>query len=143
MNEIEEEQRRIGMRPQSGEDWPGHWEVQQHHGHKLVVDTRGSIPRPVVPESLTKNVFNSIHNLAHLGVKATKKAISYSYVWPNMAKDITNWVGSCTACQAAKIHHHNKVPFKEFSKPLGKFQNIHVDIVGHLPRSKGCSYIPF
>ena len=141
LKEIEAEQRRIGMHPQSGKDWPGHWEIQQHHGHELVVDTRGSIPRPVVPDSLTKNVFNSIHDLAHLGVKATKKAISYSYVWPNMAKDVTNWVGSCSACQAAKIHHHNKVPFQPFSKPLGKFQNIHVDIVGPLPTSKGCSYI--
>ena len=138
---IEEEQVKIGMRPQPGVEWPEHWKVQQHQGHDLTVDIRGHIPRPVIPDSLRKMVFDSVHNIAHLGVKATRKAIAYSYVWPQLTKDVARWVGSCHKCQISKVQKHNKTAFEDFSKPSGKFQQIHVDIVGPLPTSNGFSYL--
>lgn len=68
--------------------------------------------RPLVPKAFRKSVFDSIHNLAHTGTRATKKLISEKFVWPSMNKDITIWSKQCLACQKSKIHRHNSAPFE-------------------------------
>ena len=138
---IEEEQKKINMRPTNDEKWPDHWDIQKHYGHTLAVDTRAQRPRPVIPESITKTVFSQIHNVAHAGVKATKRAISSSFVWPNMSADIADWVRQCQDCQSSKIQKHHKAPLNQLPHPTGKFQAIHVDIVGPLPVNDGFSYL--
>ena len=139
---IERAQEEANMRPDSTNDqWPDHWKVQLHHGCRLTVDTRGPVPRPVIPESIQKAIFDSFHNMAHLGVKATRKAISQSYVWPNLSKDVGRWVNACSNCQKSKITRHNSTYYQSFAKPSGKFQVVHVDIVGPLPSCQEFSYI--
>ena len=138
---ISKEQEKIHMRPTENVHWPSHWAVQKHMGYNITVDTRGKTPRPVIPESLQRKVFDTIHSLGHLGVKATQKTISSSYVWPNMSKDIAAWISTCMPCQKAKIMRHNHSPFQKLPSSSGKFQDVHVDIVGPLPISSGYSYI--
>ena len=138
---IAQEQEKVKMRPMNLEDWPPHWDVQKHFGHELTVDTRSGTPRPVIPESLCKTVFDKIHGTSHMGVKATRKAISASFVWPNMAKQITQYIRQCHECQASKITKHTSMPYKQFDSPAQKFEYIHVDIVGPLPKCNGYSYL--
>ena len=138
---ISTEQERINMRPSNTEKWPDHWKIQKHHGFTLAVDTRAITPRPIVPPSLTKAVFDEIHNMAHLGVKATRKLIGASYVWQTMTKDIQKWVKQCIACQSSKVSKHNKAPYQTFPEPSGKFQHIHIDIVGPLPTNQNYTYL--
>ena len=138
---IAEEQENIGMRPSDDANWPQHWQVEDHFGYKLTVDTRSTYSRPVVPDKITKDIFHHVHDLAHTGVKATKKSIASSYIWPNMAKQITEWVKECHVCQATKIHKHNKTPLASFPAPSGKFQDLHVDIVGPFPPSNEHTYL--
>ena len=138
---ISEEQERIEMRPHKNVTWPEHWEVQNHYNLDLTVDTRSHTPRPVVPESLVKHVFDTIHNTSHNGVKATKRQIAACYVWPNMARQIKEWVAQCQSCQKAKVTKHNITPYQSFDHPTSKFEIVHVDIVGPLPQNDGHSYL--
>ena len=138
---ISKEQERVNMRPHKDEPWPVHWEVQKHYDIELTVDVRSGTPRPVVPDSLAKHVFQSIHNTSHNGVKATKKQISLSYVWPNMSKQIKEWIAQCQSCQRAKITKHNKAPYQAFDCPTAKFDIVHIDIVGPFPENEGYSYV--
>ena len=48
-----------------------------------------------------------------------------------MFKDIKRWVRECHGCQKAKIQRHTKSPIGSFP-PAGRFEAIHVDIVGPL-----------
>ena len=140
LRQIAEEQRKCGMRPDTGESWPDHWKLHNHGETSIVVDIRAEMPRPVVPEKLQRKVFSAIHDLGHLGIKATRKAISDSFVWHTMSKDIANWVSECQGCQASKVFRHNKSELQRFPNSSGKF-HIHIDIVGPLPQSNGFSYI--
>ncbi|GBN24462.1 Retrovirus-related Pol polyprotein from transposon opus [Araneus ventricosus] len=69
---------------------------------KLYCDIRNDIVRPYVPASFRKTVFQSLHNLSHPGISATKRLIGQRFVWPSMQKDISNWTRSRLDCQRSK-----------------------------------------
>ena len=64
-------------------------------GTTLLCDVSTDKTRPIVPESLRRQVFDSIHSLSHPGVRASIKLIADRYTWSGMKKDIRNWVQSC------------------------------------------------
>ena len=97
--------------------------------------------RPFVPLKFRREVFDSLHSLSHPGVRATKHLVSSRYIWPGMNKDIISWCRSCIACQRAKINRHTFTPLGHFQSPDERFANVHVDLVGPLPSSKGSSYL--
>ena len=103
----------------------------------LLCDVSQHIPRPIVPKSLRRLVFDTVHNLAHPGVKPTQRLITERFVWHGINKNIASWVKSCSACQLAKIHRHTIAPLEQFTLPKSRFDCIHVDIVGPLPQSHG------
>lgn len=107
----------------------------------LLCDVSQHTPRPIVPESLRRLVFDTVHNLAHPGVKPTQQLITQRFVWHGINKNIASWVRSCPACQLAKIHRHTIAPLEQFALPKSRFDCIHVDIVGPLPQSRGHSYL--
>lgn len=57
-----------------------------------------------------------------------------------MNKDISYRAKTCLACQRAKIHRHVKNIPEHIPIPDGRFQHIHLDIVGPLPRSRNFLY---
>ncbi|BHF76604.1 hypothetical protein SprV_0501970300 [Sparganum proliferum] len=97
--------------------------------------------RPFVPQSLRRKVFSSQHNLSHPGSRATDKLVSDRFFWPAMHKDLKAWTRACIPCQRSKIQRHNKAPIGTFPGPGARFSHIHLDIVGPLPLSNGCSYL--
>ena len=58
-----------------------------------------------------------------------------------MKKDVKEWAKCCDTCQKGKIYRHNKSPLGHFNILSGRFENIHVDIVGPLIASNGYRYI--
>nr|VZI14623.1 unnamed protein product [Spirometra erinaceieuropaei] len=58
-----------------------------------------------------------------------------------MHKDLKAWTRACIACQRSKIQRHNKAPIGTFPGPGARFSHVHLDIVGPLPLSNGCSYL--
>ncbi|XP_071577162.1 uncharacterized protein [Temnothorax nylanderi] len=62
--------------------------------------------RPYIPKSLRRRIFDVVHNCSHPSGRATKKHIQKRFVWPSMAKDVTDWARTCLACQRSKISRH-------------------------------------
>ncbi|BHF67819.1 hypothetical protein SprV_0301084800 [Sparganum proliferum] len=58
-----------------------------------------------------------------------------------MHKDLKAWTRACIPCQRSKIQRHKKAPIGTFPTPDARFSHIHLDIVGPLPLSNGCSYL--
>nr|VZI26838.1 unnamed protein product [Spirometra erinaceieuropaei] len=107
----------------------------------ILCDVSTPSHRPFVPLSLRRKVFSSLHNLSHPGSRGTDKLVSDHFVWPGMHKGLKAWTRACIACQWSKIQRHNKAPTDTFPGPGSMFSHVHLDIVGTLPLSNGCSYL--
>ena len=79
-------------------------------GVRLLCDTSTGHPRPIVPVSLRRQVFDLMHCLSHPSVRTTRKLIATRFVWKGLQKQIGIWAKQCIACQASKI-------FKSTSRP--------------------------
>ncbi|KMQ86204.1 pol polyprotein [Lasius niger] len=106
----------------------------------IYCDTETPTTRPYVPKPLRKQVFHSLHGLAHPGTKASARLVAERYVWPQIRKDCITWAKTCTQCQRSKVTRHNMAPLGKFKNPTARFQHIHMDIVGPLPPSEGFKY---
>ncbi|XP_015434215.1 PREDICTED: uncharacterized protein LOC107190013 [Dufourea novaeangliae] len=96
--------------------------------------------RPYIPASLRERVFHTFHDPAHSSGKITDRMIHQRYVWPDMHRDIASWCKNCAACQQSKVSRHVRQTPEHFVAPDGRFDQVHIDIVGPLPSSQGCSY---
>lgn len=97
-------------------------------------------PRPFITKPFRKQIYESLHNLSHPGVKATVRLVSQRYVWPGIRKDCRQWAKQCQECQRSKVVRHTAAPLAAFQTPSGRFQHIHCDIIGPLPLSSGNRY---
>lgn len=107
----------------------------------ILCDFSTGQPRPIVPPSFRRQVFDSLHNVAHPGIRASQRLISQRFVWPSMNRDIRQWSRNCHACQKAKIHKHIRSPIGTFATPDARFAHVHIDLVGPLPPSRGYNYL--
>jgi hypothetical protein len=105
-------------------------------GHILCDVSRGLI-RPIVPERFRKDVFSSIHTIAHPGTRATHRLISARFCWKGMAADITAWCRVCQGCNHGKVTTQPAAPAQPIPIPHSRFTHVHVDLVGPLPVSSG------
>nr|VZI40915.1 unnamed protein product [Spirometra erinaceieuropaei] len=140
--EVAAEQHRVG--PPCDEDVSGLQlqELPLTTGNGTILcDVSTPFHRPFVPPSLRSKVFTFLHNLSHPGSRATDKLVSDRFVWPGMHKDLKAWTRACIAYQRSKIQRHNKAPIGTFPGPGARFSHVHLDIVGPLPLSNGCSYL--
>ena len=109
-------------------------------GIALLCDTSTGCPRPLVPASWRRQVFDLFHGLSHPSVRTTRKFITARFVWNGLQKQIGIWAKQCIACQASKIQTHIKGPLGKFSVPKRHFDHIHMDLVGPLPPSNGFTH---
>ena len=107
----------------------------------LVCDVSTGVPRPFIPAGFRRTVFDALHSLSHPGIRATQRLLTARYVWPSISKDVAQWTRSCQQCQLCKVQRHTVTPLSTFSTPDARFDLIHIDIVGPLPPSEGCSYL--
>lgn len=108
---------------------------------KIWCETSTGKNRPFVPEECRKEVFLKFHDLAHPGIRATRKLVSTRYFWPNINKDINHWTKTCISCQKSKVQRHTVSEQGRFDIPQGRFEHIHMDLVGPLNISNGFTYI--
>ena len=106
----------------------------------LTVNTNIRSFRPIVPESMCRQVFDIFHSLSHPGIRTTRSLIKERFVWPRMNSEINDWVTTCVPCQTAKVQRHNKGPSKTFLAPDDRFSHIHIDFIGPLNESHGYLY---
>ena len=100
----------------------------------------GARPRPYVPASFRRSVFDALHNLSHPGVRASARLVTARFVWPSVQRDCRAWARACIPCQRAKVTRHVHAPVGDFATPTARFEHVHLDIIGPLPVSMGFRY---
>lgn len=108
--------------------------------NNLYCDVTTKRIRPFITSKFRKGVIRLTHALAHPGVRSTIKLVTERYVWPDMKKEITDFVKSCHNCQKNKVQRHTKSSFETFSVPDQRFSHINIDLVGPLPPCQGFRY---
>jgi len=101
--------------------------------------------RIIIPSSLRARLLKSFHDAptsGHQGVDRTFEKLRRNYWWPNMKKDISNYVASCDVCCRNKIRRHKPygklIPLPTPTKP---WEVIGVDFIVSLPSSQDCTCI--
>jgi hypothetical protein len=107
----------------------------------LLGDASTGVFRPLVPIQHRETVFQSLHAIHHPGVQATRRLIAARFCWPQMAKAITQMARACLHCQRGKVHRRVHLQPAEILVPHRRFTNIHVDLIGPLPPSRGHTYL--
>ena len=110
-------------------------------GITLVCDVSTGTPRPYVPNSFRRAIFESLHSLSHPGIRATQRLVTSRFVWPGVRADVRRWARTCLQCQRSKIHRHTNAPQATFLTPETRFDRVHIDLVGPLPPSNGYQYL--
>src|SRR6266516_3720273 len=106
-----------------------------------------SVSQLVVPKVKRDLLLSQSHTAlaaSHLGIDKTMQRLSLYYFWPNIKKDVANYVGSCQACQRRfRISRADKVKIKPMPRSQIPFQDISMDLIGELdpPSSAGHKYI--
>lgn len=72
-------------------------------GVSIVCDMSGTVARPFIPQCLRRKIFDSVHGLAHPGIKSMVKMITQRYAWPSIKQDTKKWARECVPCQQAKV----------------------------------------
>lgn len=109
--------------------------ILPHSDKRVYCEVSTSSARPVLPVKFRKVAFHSIHDIAHPGVRSTRKMITQRFFWPGMNKDINQWSKACISCQRSKVSRHTQSNVSNFPVSA-RFEHIHTDIVGPLPTSR-------
>ena len=110
-------------------------------GALLLCDVSTGVPRPVVPASLRRRVFEAVHGLSHPGIRTTRHLLTAKFVWPRIAADAASWTRACIACQQSKTTRHTRAPLHDFHPVRRRFEHLHIDIVGPLPPSQTFTHL--
>src|SRR6266702_7403905 len=93
--------------------------------------------------NLKRGVISAFHNppyCRHPGIANTTALLKQNYWWPNLKKDVEEYVKGCTVCQANKINTHHQKPhlYPITMDPKAQpFEVVAMDFITKLPPSKG------
>ena len=107
----------------------------------ILCDTSTGVPLPYVPKQFRRKVIDSLHLLSHPSMRDTQHLVTTRFVRSGINADVRQWTRTCLQCQKSKVQRHTIISPGIFSTPDTRFDNIHIDIVGPLPPSKGYSYL--
>jgi hypothetical protein len=90
-----------------------------------------------VPEGAKRQVLEECHDGAtagHFGVDKTTAAVKETYCWPELQKDVDNYVRSCDVCQRTKTSTQRPAGMLQpIPIPNKKWQVISLDLIVSLP----------
>ncbi|XP_042899321.2 uncharacterized protein [Parasteatoda tepidariorum] len=131
-------------------------ELKQNKGNFILMDgliyhkdkiLNESVMQLVLPKCRQNKVLKLAHESVfggHMGVRKTKERIKYSFYWPNMRKDITEFVQTCEGCQLRKTEKiGDRAPITPVVRPELPFEIVNVDVIGPIdpPSSRGHKYV--
>ncbi len=85
----------------------------------------------LMPQHLIKEILSESHGhllAGHFGVNKTKQRILQSYYWPNMVKDITEYLQSCDKCQLTKVDKMQPELLSPLPQCTEPNQHVHADL---------------
>ena len=107
--------------------------------HMSVDHTLGEKKRLVVPTSRRQALIKIAHDgSGHFSVAKTRAVLNNKFTWPGMGTDIQTYILSCVKCKTFNKTSHKQAPW--YARPVNTepYQEIALDIIGPLPRSKKC-----
>ena len=108
---------------------------------KTLCEISQNVLHVILPLSFGRKASDMIHSLNNAGIKSTFYMIKQKFFWPNIYKDVKNWVNECNNCQRVKVKSHTQTPVARFPKPTQAFEELNIDLIGPLPLSRGHRYI--
>ena len=78
----------------------------------------------------------------HVGTDKVTWTLRQNFTWPRKYKQIKTYCQQCNSCQKTRREKEENVPMEEMPLHSKPFENVAVDIVGPLPRTReGYKYI--
>ena len=101
----------------------------------------------VIPQLYRFTIMANAHYHAmsgHLGVHKTRERILEQFYWPNIFKEVREFVASCQVCQLAARMPGRNVPMKTQPVLSETFTKVAMDIIGPMaPSDSGKKYRRF
>ena len=105
--------------------------------HMLLDHTLGERKRFVIPQPQRQALVEIAHDRSgHFSVAKTRAILNNRLTWPKMASDISTHILSCIKCKQYNKVAHKQAPFHTRPTITEPYQEIALDIIGPLPRSK-------
>jgi hypothetical protein len=74
--------------------------------------------------------------MGHFGVKKTDDVLATHLFWPKMRRGVEHYMSRCTTCNKAKSRLNPHVIYMPFPIPSVPWENISMDFILGLPRTK-------
>ncbi|GFV20053.1 integrase catalytic domain-containing protein [Trichonephila clavipes] len=81
---------------------------------EIMWDLSTAQPDPTSQKQHRQDVFSTMHNLSHPGIRRSVHLMKQRFVWPSISSDVAKWARHCLACQKSKIHRHTRSPLSSF-----------------------------
>lgn len=105
----------------------------------LIQDNKGD-KKIYIPENWRLEIIRAYHDeetAAHAGFFKTYNRIKKLFYWPNQKADISEHIRKCAVCLGIKpTNKRQETPIPPKACPNQAFQQISIDFVGPLPRTK-------
>ena len=102
---------------------------------KINTKAQNQEPRIVIGPHQVKKVLQETHNhplSGHQGQDTTYLKTSEVYYWPNMKKDIIEFIKTCKICQK-RSQRKGEAPLEPIKKLAQPFYQVGIDVMGPLP----------
>jgi transposase InsO family protein len=102
-------------------------------------------PRLVIPETIVNRLIRDHHDakhVAHAGVKKKQQWMRLRYYWPNLHRDVENYVLNCDQCARLKMGRATIAPMGNLPEAREPGEVASIDITGpYAISNKGNRYL--
>ena len=99
----------------------------------------------ILHTSLRETIIKEAHSTGlagHFGRDKTLAAISLKFFWPQLNRDVTNFIERCSICQTAKGNSQNTSLYTPLPIPSTIWEDLPMDFVLRLPSTeRGHDYV--
>ena len=96
------------------------------------------VPRDEAIRAEILKIHHDAPHAGHLGVARTLELTRRKYFWPDMAKQIKEYVKSCAICQRTKVRRHQQYGQSQaLPVPTAPWKHLSMDMIVGLPICKG------
>ena len=105
--------------------------------HITTDHTIGERKRLVVPKPQRQDLIRTAHDRSgHFSLSKTKAILNDRFTWPGLSNDVREYIMSCETCKKYNKQTHKPAPYHNRPVISEPFDEIALDIIGPLPRSK-------
>ena len=105
--------------------------------HMTTDHTPGERKRLVIPKPQRQPLMVLAHDKSgHFSITKTKSILNNKFTWPGISTDVKNYIMSCDTCKKFNKNTHKQAPYHSRPVISEPYDEIALDIIGPLPRSK-------